>query len=93
MQERHLSNSREIEAGADIALVKRLVFLEFKTGFRRKPIKANLEAITREISLTLQALELVYRASPEAVLTSFKRVETDLLHILVIHVDEEVMTS
>jgi hypothetical protein len=89
--DQHLHDA-EIEAGADIALVKMLVFLEFKTGFRRKPIKANLEAITREISLTLQALEMVYRASPEAVLTSFKRVGTDLLHILVILVDEEVMT-
>eukprot|EP00339_Tiarina_fusa_P026268 CAMPEP_0117045014 /NCGR_PEP_ID=MMETSP0472-20121206/31164_1 /TAXON_ID=693140 ORGANISM="Tiarina fusus, Strain LIS" /NCGR_SAMPLE_ID=MMETSP0472 /ASSEMBLY_ACC=CAM_ASM_000603 /LENGTH=571 /DNA_ID=CAMNT_0004756899 /DNA_START=149 /DNA_END=1864 /DNA_ORIENTATION=- len=86
------THDAEIEAGADIALVKMLVFLEFKTGFRRKPIKANLEAITREISLTLQALEMVYRASPEAILTSFKRVGTDLLHNLVILVDEEVMT-
>ena len=85
-------HNAEIEAGADIALVKMLVFLEFKTGFRRKPIKADLEAITREISLTLQALEMIYRASPESVLTSFNRVGTDLLHILVILVDEEVMT-
>jgi hypothetical protein len=80
----------EIEAGADIALVKCLVFLEFKTGFRRQPIEADLEEITREISMACQALEMVYRGSSEAVGLSFERVGTDLLHILVILIDEEV---
>ena len=51
----------EIEAGADIALVKNLVFLEFKAGFRREPIKCDMEAITREIGSVLKALECVYR--------------------------------
>jgi len=51
----------EIEAGADIALVKSLVFLEFKAGFRREPIKCDMEAITREIGSVLKALECVYR--------------------------------
>ena len=80
----------EIDAGADVALVKLLAFLEFKTGFRRQPIQADLEAITREISLTCQALEMVYRASSDAVGRSFQRVGTDLLHILVILIDEEI---
>jgi hypothetical protein len=83
-------HDEEIEAGADIALVKCLVFLEFKTGFRRQPIEADLEAITREISMACQALEMVYRGSSEAVGRSFERVSTDLLHILVILIDEEV---
>jgi hypothetical protein len=83
-------HNAEMEAGADIALTKMLVFLEFKTGFRRQPIKADLEEITREISLTCQALEMVYRASSEAVERSFNRVGTDLLHILVILIDVEV---
>lgn len=80
----------EIECGADVALVKCLVFLEFKTGFRRQPIIADLNAITRESSMACQALEMVYRGSSEAVGRSFKRVGTDLLHILVILIDEEV---
>lgn len=80
----------EIEACADIALVKMLAFLEFKTGFRRPPIVANIDAITKEISLTCQALEMVYRASSEAVEKSFKRVGTDLMQIIVILVEEEI---
>lgn len=51
----------EIEAGADVALVKTLVFLEFKTSFRRKPAKVDMEAITLEISTVLNILECVYR--------------------------------
>jgi hypothetical protein len=51
----------EIAAGADVALTKALVFLEFKAGFRREPIKADMEAISREIGLVLKALECVYR--------------------------------
>jgi hypothetical protein len=82
----------EIRAGADIALVKMLAFLEFKTGFRRPPIKANMAAITKEISLTCQALEFVYHASSEAVETSFHRVGLDLMQIIVILMDEEIKT-
>jgi hypothetical protein len=79
----------EIAAGVDIALTKHLVFLEFKTGFRRKPIQANLEAITREISLACDALEMVFRASSESVGISFSRVGTELLQILVTLIDDE----
>lgn len=85
-----IAHNLEIEAGADIALVKMLAFLEFKTGFRRPPIQANLEAITKEISLACQALEMVYRASSESVEVSFNRVGTDLMQIVVILIDEEV---
>jgi len=84
------AHNLEVAAGADIALVKMLAFLEFKTGFRRPPIKANLEAITKEISLTCQALEMMYRASSESVEVSFNRVGTDLMQIVVILIDEEV---
>jgi len=80
----------EIKSGVDIALVKFLAFLEFKTGFRRQPYQADIEAITREICMACQALEMVYRGSSEAVGCSFKRVGRDLLHILVILIDEEV---
>ena len=86
----HSIHDKEIEENADIALVKMLAFLEFKTGFRRHPIKADLGAITNEIGLTCQALEMVYRASSDYVGLSFDRVGIDLLHILVILIDEEV---
>jgi hypothetical protein len=54
-------HDHEITVGADIALVKCLVFLEFKSFFRREPIQADMHAITREIGMVLTALEFVYR--------------------------------
>jgi len=80
----------EIEAGVDIALVKHLAFLEFKTGFRREPIKCDMEEITQEIGSVLKSLECVYRASSDAVGKSFNRVGKDLLQILVILIDDEI---
>ena len=80
----------EIEAGADIALTKHLAFLEFKLGFRREPITADVDAINREIAQACEALEMVFRASPDSVAKAFKRVGTELLHILVTFVDAEV---
>jgi len=86
-------HDNEIEAGADIALVKTLVFLEFKANFRREPIKANREEITLEIGTVLKTLECVYRASSDAVGKSFNRVGTDLLQILVVLIDDEINDS
>ncbi|KAG7374448.1 hypothetical protein IV203_013543 [Nitzschia inconspicua] len=83
-------HEHEIAIGADVALVKALVFLEYASGFRREPIRADMDAITKEIGLVLTALECVYRASSESVGESFNRVGKDLLHILVILIDEEV---
>jgi hypothetical protein len=80
----------EIDAGADIALVKMLAFLEFKSGFRRHPIEADMEVITHEIGQTLKALECVYRSSTEKVASSFDRVGMDLLQMLVIYIDDEI---
>jgi hypothetical protein len=80
----------EIDAGADIALVKMLMFLEFKSGFRRHPIQANMQVITSEIAQTLKALECVYRSSTEKVACSFDRVGMDLLQMLVIYIDDEI---
>eukprot|EP00934_Nitzschia_sp_Nitz4_P005746 Nitzschia sp. Nitz4//scaffold161_size51353//2757//4489//NITZ4_006939-RA/size51353-processed-gene-0.43-mRNA-1//1//CDS//3329537882//5736//frame0 len=83
-------HSLEIDACTDIALVKMLAYLEFKSGFRKTP--TNQEDITKEISLTFQALEMVYRAPSDSVETSFKRVGTDLLHILVVLLEQEVQS-
>jgi hypothetical protein len=83
-------HDHEIAVGADVALVKALVFLEYACGFRREPIQADMEAITKEIGMVLTALECVYRASSESVEESFNHVGKDLLHILVILIDEEI---
>eukprot|EP00529_Nitzschia_sp_RCC80_P015833 CAMPEP_0113493948 /NCGR_PEP_ID=MMETSP0014_2-20120614/28855_1 /TAXON_ID=2857 /ORGANISM="Nitzschia sp." /LENGTH=698 /DNA_ID=CAMNT_0000387827 /DNA_START=463 /DNA_END=2559 /DNA_ORIENTATION=- /assembly_acc=CAM_ASM_000159 len=80
----------EIDAGADIALVKMLTFLEFKSGFRRHPIQADMEVLTSEIANALKALECVYRSSTEKVALSFDRVGMDLLQMLVIYIDDEI---
>jgi len=74
----------EIEAGADIALVKHLVFIEYKASFFREPMNYDMEAILREIGSVLKCLEWVYRASSDAVGKSFDRVGKDLLQIIVI---------
>lgn len=80
----------EIEAGADIALVKNLVFLEFRADFHRAPVQHDKEAITQEIGSLLTCLECVYRASSDVVGKSFNRVGNDLLRILVVLIDEQV---
>lgn len=81
----------EIECGVDIALVKMLAFLEFRTGFRRPPIQADLRLITHQISKTCQALELLYNKAPaESIEISFDRIGTDLLQILVTLMDDEL---
>lgn len=80
----------EIDAGADVALVKNLVFLQFKAGFRKEMVTFHTEAITREMGSVLKSLECVYRASSDAVGTSFNRVGKDLLRILLALIDDEV---
>ena len=48
----------EIEAGADVSLVKSLIFLQFKASFRRD---CDVEKFTDEITKVLKCLECVYR--------------------------------
>jgi hypothetical protein len=80
----------EINEKADIALVKMMVFLEFKTGFRREPMVADISSITTEISTAYQALEMIYRASSKYVETSFNRIGIDVLQLIVTMIDEEI---
>lgn len=80
----------EIGAGADIALVKTLIFLQFRVGFRGEPMKTNMEAITKEVGFALECLECIYRASSDAVGKSFARVGNDLLQILVVLIGNEI---
>jgi len=49
-----------------------------------------MAAITKEIALTCQSLEMVYHASSESVETSFHRVGLDLMQIIVIIIDQEI---
>lgn len=51
----------EIEAGADVSLVKSLIVLQFKASFRRDPIDRDVEKFTDEITKVLKCLECVYR--------------------------------
>jgi len=78
----------EIEAGADIALVKNLVLIQFKVSFCKEQASCDMEA-TREIGSLLKCLECVYRASSDAVGKSFDRVGNDLLQILVHMINDE----
>ena len=54
-------HNTEIEAGADVALVKSLIFLQFKASFHRDSIDRDVEAITKEKTMILKCLECVYR--------------------------------
>eukprot|EP00537_Pseudo-nitzschia_pungens_P010443 CAMPEP_0172383972 /NCGR_PEP_ID=MMETSP1061-20121228/1780_1 /TAXON_ID=37318 /ORGANISM="Pseudo-nitzschia pungens, Strain cf. pungens" /LENGTH=558 /DNA_ID=CAMNT_0013112435 /DNA_START=189 /DNA_END=1865 /DNA_ORIENTATION=+ len=80
----------EIEVGADVALVKNLVFLQFKASFRREQTQCDVEDISQEIGSVLKCLECVYRASSDAVGKSFNRVGNDLLRVLLVLIDDQV---
>ena len=54
-------HNNEIEAGADVALVKSLIFLEFKASFHCASIDRGVEALTQEKTMILKCLECVYR--------------------------------
>lgn len=82
-------HDNEIEAGADVALVKSLIFLEFKASFHCASMDRDVEALTKEKAMILKCLECVYRASSDAVGKSFGRVGDDLLQILVALVNDE----
>jgi len=89
-QDKNLHDS-EIEAGADVALVKALIFLEFKVGFRTEGcIEDDTKPIILEMATVLKTLECVYRASSDAVGKSFSKVGSDLLRILLTLIGNEI---
>eukprot|EP00527_Entomoneis_sp_CCMP2396_P009411 CAMPEP_0198138564 /NCGR_PEP_ID=MMETSP1443-20131203/1952_1 /TAXON_ID=186043 /ORGANISM="Entomoneis sp., Strain CCMP2396" /LENGTH=585 /DNA_ID=CAMNT_0043800381 /DNA_START=37 /DNA_END=1794 /DNA_ORIENTATION=+ len=81
-------HDEELGCGADAVLTKHLAFLlmdvtsigpECNATHQHGSINADL---TYELSITLDALELIYRASSDAVGRSFKRVGAELVQIL-----------
>ena len=64
-------HDNEIEAGADIALVKNLVFLKFQATIRRHPMKFDMKPVIEEISTLLKCLECVYRYDMKQMLQNF----------------------
>jgi hypothetical protein len=85
----------EIREGIDVALTKHLDLLVLKLSRCRcnsmVPIEdENQGALIQEVSSSLEALEMVYRASDPAVGDSFLKIGPDLLHVLVNVMDEEL---
>jgi hypothetical protein len=87
----------EITAGIDVALVKQLVLLVLKVSRCRAttqllvPVEdEDISALIDEVCTTLEVLELVYRASDNAVGDSFRKIGPDLLHVLVTIIDDEL---
>lgn len=72
----------EVAVGADSALCKHLAFLFL--------LEQHEKSSTREVALTLQAMESVYKASSATVDASFKRMGNEVLKLLVVIVDAEV---
>jgi len=80
-------HNEELSSAADAVLTKHLAFLLFCAATTRSEQvptgqggSSNVDNITLELSITLESLESVYRASSETVGSSFKRVGTELVH-------------
>ena len=69
--------------GADAALTKHLTFLVYLSS------QSNVNVLN-EISITLEAMESLYRASSHIVGASFKRMGKELLHLLITIMNDEV---
>ena len=93
------AHEEEIAAGIDVALVKQLVLLVLKVSRCRAttqllvPVEdENINGLIEEVYTALEVLELVYRASDNAVGDSFRKVGADLLHVLVTVIDDELQS-
>lgn len=73
----------EMASGADAALAKHLTFLVYHSRCDNDPMLS-------EISLTVDVMEALYRASSEIVEVSFRRMGKEVLEILVNLIDEEL---
>lgn len=73
-------HDEELEAGADAILLKHLGFLMSRVEIQSKDMEVSL---MHEIGCTYEALEMVYRASPQSVLQSFNRIGLELLATLI----------
>lgn len=75
-------HDEEIELGADAALIKHIGFI-----LGHKGAEATLPY---ELSCTCEALEMIYRASPAAVSSSFHKYGVDTLSILIHLINDEI---
>jgi hypothetical protein len=80
-------HDEEIEIGADAVLVKHLGFLMSR---RTSQHKNTEQSLMHEISCTCEALEMVYRASPQMVSQSFQNFGLDVLATLIHLINDEL---
>ena len=83
-------HDEELNSGADAILTKHLAFvllplIDATPSSNQLSVEDsinNLEDVTRELSLTLESLESIYKASSDAVGRSFKRVGKELVRLI-----------
>lgn len=80
-------HDEELEVGADAILLKHLGFLMSRVAIQPK---ASEPSLMQEIGCTCEALEMVYRASPQSVLQSFNRIGLDLLATLIYLINQQI---
>eukprot|EP00523_Entomoneis_sp_CCMP467_P007038 CAMPEP_0168735736 /NCGR_PEP_ID=MMETSP0724-20121128/9493_1 /TAXON_ID=265536 /ORGANISM="Amphiprora sp., Strain CCMP467" /LENGTH=586 /DNA_ID=CAMNT_0008782901 /DNA_START=130 /DNA_END=1890 /DNA_ORIENTATION=- len=85
-------HDQELNSGADAVMTKHLAFLMYCAADADSDCldPASTDQITLELSITLEALESVYRASSECVGQSFKRVGNELLNVLLRTLNREL---
>lgn len=81
-------HDEELEVGADAVLSKHLGFLVSR---RQIQPEDTVPSLMHEISCTCEALEMVYRASPQCVSQSFNRFGLELLATLIHLVNMELL--
>jgi hypothetical protein len=85
------SHDDELRAGADAALTKHFAFLIFFFK-NHSPVGDDDDCLLllAEISLTMDVLESLYRASSSAVGASFERLGSELMQVLVMQINAEI---
>lgn len=80
-------HDEELEIGADSVLVKHIGFLMSRKTVQHKNTEQSL---MHELSCTCEALEMVYRASPQMVSQSFESSGLDVLSTLIHLINDEL---
>lgn len=81
-------HDEELEVGADAVLSKHLGFLVSR---RQIQPEDTVPSLMHEISCTCEALEMVFRASPQAVSQSFNRFGLEMLATLIHLINNELL--
>ncbi|KAL7581292.1 hypothetical protein ACA910_006059 [Epithemia clementina (nom. ined.)] len=88
-----VTHDEELDSGADAILTKHLAFVLWpllENAPQHDGRSGHSEGTARELRLTLDALESVYRASSEAVGRSFKRVGRELVKVILTALNKEL---